>query len=184
MIPEPIRLLALDEAMILYGAEIVEEPDGSNKGFFIEMMQEKFGGQPGWAWCMYAVQWWYYRAFKAYLQDSPFLKYKANGEIDLAAANGHCYSVWHHVQPPGGIVNVVTTDEILAGYKILTGAIYIRYDADKTGHTGLVVSHFQDDNNHQNDRIRIIEGNASDGVRKREYRLRQLIDKNLKGIIT
>lgn len=181
MIPERIRLLALNEAMILYGAEIVEEPDGSNKGFFIEMMQEKFGGQSGWAWCMYAVQWWYYRAYKAYSQKSPFLKYDANGAIDLDAANGHCYSVWHHAIASERL-EIRNTEEILDGFKIPTGAIYIRYDPDKTGHTGLVVSHFQDDN-HQEDRIRVIEGNASDGVRKREYRLRQLIDKNLKGII-
>jgi hypothetical protein len=183
MIPDYIKAGAIEQAMILYGMEIKETK--SNRGFFIDMMIQKFGGKPGWAWCMYAVQFCYYMAYKRYgVLDfkSPLLKYNEDGSINMNAPNGHCYSVWQHAKQSEEL-DIITADQIASGITIPWGSIYIRYDDTHAGHTGIVVSHWQDDNNHDRDIIKTIEGNASDALDKRKYKLPEMIENNFKGVI-
>ena len=176
----------MEIAMNMYSLDITETPAHSNAGFFIDLFKERFGGKPGWAWCMYFVQWCYWLAHKNYFQKSPLLFRHDNGDIDTSSApgrcNGHCYSVWHqalHSDECG----ILLVDDILNGEKIPAGSVYIRYKADHTGHTGIVVSHWQNHDNHDRDIIKVIEGNASDAVSLRKYTLPSMIGNNLKGII-
>jgi hypothetical protein len=182
MIPEAVRATVIINARSYLGCEIQEEPAGSNRGFWIDMMQARFGGKPGWSWCMYCVQDIYYDAYLAQRMQSPLCFRLPNGDIDLSAANGHCYSVWQHALNQHEL-STALADKIFSGFKIPRGAIYIRYNEDRTGHTGIVVSHWQDDSNHSNDIIKTIEGNASNAVREREYKLGELMSANLRGII-
>ena len=186
MIPHEIRLEAIREAKIFLGCEVVEDPPHSNSGFFIDQIIQRFGGKPGWSWCMYLMQECFYLAYKTYLPfyniESPLCIRDADGNIDLSAPNGHCYSIWHHAiaEPELGIIQAL---DIMNGVHIPEGSVYVRYNADHTGHTGIVISHWQDDNNHDRDIIRTIEGNASDAVTPVKYTLAKLMGKNLKGVI-
>jgi len=172
----------MEIAMNMYSLDITETPAHSNAGFFIDLFKERFGGKPGWAWCMYFVQWCYWLAHKNYFQKSPLLFRHDNGDIDTSKPNGHCYSVWHqalHSDECG----ILLVNDLLNGEKVPAGSVYIRYKADHTGHTGIVVSHWQDHSNHDRDIIKVIEGNASDAVSLRKYTLPSMIGNNLKGII-
>ena len=182
MIPHHIRLEAIREAKIFLGCEVVESPAHSNSGFFIDQIIQRFGGKVGWSWCMYFVQECYYLAYQTYFLESPLAIRDHGGDIDLNAPNGHCYSVWHHALAQNEL-SVITVEDIANGVHIPEGGIYVRYDDDHTGHTGIVISHWQDDDNHDRDIIRCIEGNASDAVSPRKYSFADLRSKNLKGVI-
>ena len=181
-IPHEIRLEAIREAKIFYGMEVEENPTRSNSSFFIDQIVQRFGGKIGWAWCMYFVQECYYLAYKTYRSKSPLCFRDSDGKIDLSASQGHCYSLWRHAiaEPKLGIILAA---DIVKGVHIPEGGIFIRYDADHTGHTGIVISHWQDDNDHDRDIIRCIEGNASDAVTPAKYTLASLMSKNFKGVI-
>jgi len=186
MIPEHIRLRAMEVAMNMYSLDITESPAHSNAGFFIDIFKERFGGKPGWAWCMYFVQWCFWLAYKNYKplypNGSPLLFRHGNGDIDTTKPNGHCYSIWHkalHDDECG----IILAADIANGEKMPAGSIYIRYKGDHTGHTGIVVSHRQDHDNHDRDIIKVIEGNASDAVSLRKYTLQSMMGNNLKGVI-
>lgn len=168
--------------------EVEERPARSNSSFFIDQIKARFGGKKSWSWCMYFIQELYYLAYKTYELvpphlKSPFCFRDANGNIDLSTSkNGHCYSVWHKAldDPQLGII---LTADIAGGVHIPEGSVYVRYNADHTGHTGIVISHWQYDGDHDQDIIRCIEGNASDAVTPVKYTLAKLMSKNLKGVI-
>lgn len=185
-IPLAIRELILDEAMILLGVDAKETPDGSNAGFFIDMMKKRFGGGLNWAWCMYLVQFCVYRAYTGYLKPkSPLAIYDANGNIDLRpeAGNGHVYTVWHNALRQEAF-EILSVQELIDGAEAPLGTIWVRYDEDRKGHTGIVVSHNVDSENPLRGVLRAIEGNVSNRVDTREHILEDLIEDNLRGIIT
>jgi hypothetical protein len=182
MIPHHIRLEAIREAKIFYGMDVTETPTASNSGFFIDQMIRRFGGSPGWAWCMYFVQECVWLAHHTYFQKSPLVFRADDGEVDLTKPHGHCYSVWHHALDSDEL-GIILAADIMNGERVPEGSIYIRYGSDHTGHTGIVVSHNQDFDNHDRDIIKTIEGNASNAVSLRKYTLASMMGNDLKGVI-
>jgi len=169
-----IRRIAIHWAIGYYGADIRENPAGSNRGFFIEYFQEQGGGQKGYSWCMYFIRHLFEDAHSVYGLDCPLLK------------SGQCYAVWKDaIQNPD--LRIITTDEILNGIRIPHGSIIIRYnsESDKRGHVGLVWNHIRAaGTERKNDTIRTIEGNKSDRIDTRDASLEYWLNKGLRGAIT
>jgi len=177
-IPDYVKSSAAEIAMIYLGCEIAEEPIGSNRGFWVEMFQQRFGGKASWAWCMYFVQTCYYQAYARY----PELLRLGGSPLAECPNPGHCYSVWQHAKESDRM-EILSVAAIMAGRKIPHGAPYIRFNLDKTGHTGIVISHWQNDTNHELDIIKTIEGNSSNAIQRKQYFLKDLLANSMKGAI-
>jgi len=157
----------------------VEIPDGSNQGFWIDRFKQRFGGGKDWAWCMYYVQGTLAESYDIF---EPILGMENPFDLMPMSKRGHCMSVWRFAMGCQ-LLHIIPASAILAGEKIPLNSIFIIGRADDTGHTGWVVSHWQDDNNHQGDIIRTLEGNKSNRVDTGKYTLAELMNKGLKGIV-
>jgi hypothetical protein len=180
MIPEAVRVLAgINARSYLELKGTVELPDGSNQGFWIDMFKQKFGGGKDWAWCMYTVQYILDEAYKIF----ELLLGWVNPFDDMPMAErGHCVSVWNFAINDARF-KILSRAEILAGAKIPQNAIFILDHGNGTGHTGFVVSHYQNDSDHALDIIKTIEGNKSNRIATGTYTLQTQIDSDLKGVI-
>ena len=158
----------LEMAMICRGMEIQEEPLGSNLGKFVEIFLEDAGCNDGDAWCMAFVYWCHLTACRRYptflIPDAPYLE-----------KTGWCKGQWLYAKTAPNLI-IITADIILSGTEIPRGAIWIRYDGAGKGHTGFVADHDPDKKT-----IISIEGNASDRVQAKKYKIPDIA--NFKGVI-
>ena len=146
------------------GLEIEEEPVHSNKGWWIKVFQEEAGISGGDAWCMAFVYYVYTCAYDFYPHMTNPLE-----------RTGWCYGQWQHALKHPELKTLLAPD-ILAGAEIPIGAIWIRYDGLKRGHTGIVIAHDLDTQS-----IKSIEGNSSDGVRGITRKLKDMV--GFRGVI-
>jgi len=180
MIHQSVRALAVFNARTyLEKKGSVETPDGSNQGFWIDRFKQMFGGGKDWAWCMYYVQGTLKESFDIF---NPLLGWVNPFDSMKLSERGHCMSVWRYALGDNRL-HILPTRAIVAGEKIPLNSIFILGHADDTGHTGWVVSHWQNDNNHQQDIICTMEGNKSNRVNTGKYTLAGLVGKGLKGCI-
>ena len=164
MIPEHVRLTQLIVADSYCGLEIVEEPKGSNRGYWVELFQESGGGNEGDAWCMHYVVHCHIRACKIQRYRKPWLK-----------VTGWCRGQWEYALKEPRL-KIITAEQMADGYVVPPGAVWVRYDASGKGHTGFVESF-----NPNTGIMKSNEGNASDGVRVKTYNIEDI--KDFKGVI-
>ena len=146
-----------------YVGRVAEVPDGSNRGFWVDEFIEDGGGNPGDAWCMHGV--YHCHEMACDMQRTrPFLK-----------RTGWCKGQWLYAldQPT---LTVVLAPDILAGYQVPDGAVWIRYGSNGKGHTGFVFDHDPGKNE-----LKSIEFNCSNKVDVRVYTITNIAD--FKGVI-
>ena len=162
--PTHILRTQLAMAKIYLALNVVEIPSGSNRGFWVEEFQEDGGGNAGDAWCMHGVYSCHVEACEQQRIKVPYLK-----------RTGWCKGQWTYCLD-NSRVDIVHRDQILNGWQIPKGAIWIKVRKDGTGHTGFVVDH-----DPHRDEMKSIEFNHSDRVDTDIYTLQNIAD--FKGVI-
>ena len=148
--PMPDYILAsqLVMAKIYLGIGVAEEPMGSNAGFWVEEMQEDAGINKGDAWCMAGVFSCHLEGCRNQRRQKPYLK-----------RTGWCKGqwLWAHESPK---LTVIGRDQIINGWQIPDGAIWIKVREDGTGHCGFVYDH--DPKKNEMKSIEFNHGNKAD----------------------
>lgn len=162
----PTHILAtqLHIATMYALGNVREVPDGSNRGFWVSEFIEDGGGKDGDAWCMHGAYHCHVKACAMQRVKTPWLK-----------RTGWCKGQWlYALEEPR--LTVVQAPEILNGWQIPDGAIWIKVRKDGTGHTGFVFDHDPDKNE-----LKSIEFNHSNKVDVETYTITNIAD--FKGVI-
>jgi hypothetical protein len=161
--PRHILRTQLAMAKIYLGIGVAEEPKGSNHGFWVEEMQEDGGGNKGDAWCMHGVYSCHAEACEIQRIDP------------ILSRTGWCKGQWLWAMDSPK-VDIVHATEILNGWQIPDGAIWIRYDRAGCGHTGFVYDH-----DPGKKELKSLEFNCGDKADWRVYTITNIPD--FKGVI-
>jgi len=162
--PDHILATQLHIAKGYYAMGVIEEPVGSNRGFWVEEFIEDGGGNPGDAWCMHGVYACHVEACRIQRLKYPLLK-----------RTGRCKTQWlYAVDNPK--LTIIQAPDILRGHLIPDGAIWVKVRADGTGHTGFVIDHDPDTNT-----MKSLECNCGNKVDIKEYIISNIAD--FKGVI-
>ena len=163
-IPKHILVTQLHIAKVYALGNVAEVPLGSNKGFWVDEFIEDGGGKSGDAWCMHGVYHCHEQACHMQRAARPWLK-----------KTGWCKGQWIYCFDHPA-VTIVTAENILNGYQIPDGAVWIKYRQDGTGHTGFVFDH-----DPHRDEMKSIEFNHSNRVDVDVYTIQNIAD--FKGVI-
>jgi hypothetical protein len=154
--------IILQLAMNTLGLEIEEDPPHANAGFWIEEFQRSTSNSIGDAWCMSWVHWIYEHAYSIVGKPTPLKRTAA------------CYQQWIYAIANPDKFTVRYAGDMDKDTVLDHGGIWIRFDAQKKGHTGIVVSL-------RHGVLKYIAGNESDGVREGVKNIADI--KDFKGII-